>query len=161
MKFNDKIKNHMRTDIAYTTVEERLADVIFKMSKVGTDIAIVKSKNDIVGLITTSDIYSILVKEVFEERAKVAELPRKIEDMKVIDIMRGPPTKKFMTSCQVNGPNPCVQTDENTTIEGAIRIMETTGLHHVLVTGRKNELVGTISSNDIIGGFGKSKTKND
>ena len=158
MKFNDKIKNHMRTDIVYTTIEERLADVIFKMSKVGTDIAVVKSKNDIVGLITTSDIYSILVKEVFEERAKVPEL---IIDIKIIDIMRGPPTKKFMTSCQINGPNPCVQTDENTTIEDAIRVMEMTGLHHILVTGRKNELVGTISSNDIIGGFGKSKTKKD
>ena len=151
----------MKTNITYTTVDERLADVIFKMSTVGTDIAIVKSKNDIVGLITTSDIYSALVKEVFEEESKVAEPPREIEDIKVIDIMRGPPTKKFMTSCQINGSNPCVQTDENNTIKDAIRIMEKSGLHHLLVTGKKNKLVGTISSNDIIRSFGKSKAKKD
>ena len=161
MRFNDKIKNHMRTDIVYTAVEERLADVIFKMSMVGTDIVIVKSKDDIVGLITTTDIYSALVKEVFTEDAKKAEIPKEIEDIKVIDIMRGPATKKFMTSCQINGPNPCVQTDENITIKNAIRLMDMSGLHHILITGEKNKLVGTLSSNDIIKGFGKSKTKKD
>ena len=161
MKFKDKIKNHMRTDIVYTMVEDRLADAIFKMSRVGTDITIVKSKNDIVGLITATDIYSALVKEVFAENAKKAEIPKEIEDIKVIDIMRGPPTKKFMTSCKINGPNPCVQTDENITIKDAIRIMEKSGLHHILITGEKNKLVGTLSSNDIIRSFGKSKTKKD
>jgi len=161
MKFKDKIKNHMRTDIAYTTVEERLADVIFKMSRVGTDIAIVKSKDNIVGLITTTDIYSALVKEVFTENAKKAEIPKEIKDIKVIDIMRGPPTKKFMTSCQINGPAPCVQTDENITIKDAIRIMDKSGLHHLLITGEKNKLVGTLSSNDIIRSFGKSKATKD
>ena len=161
MRFKDKIKNHMRTDVTYTTTEERLADVIFKMSKVGTDISIVKSKKDIVGLITASDIYSALVKEVFEENANGAEIPRDIEDIKVIEAMRGPPTKKFMTSCQIKGSSPCVQTDENTTIKGAIRLMEKSGLHHILITGEKNELVGTIASNDIIRSFGKSKAKKD
>ena len=146
----------METDLVYITVDERLADVIFKMSRAETDIAIVKSKNDIVGLITTSDIYSALVKEVFEENIKVTETPRVIEDMKVIDIMRGPPTKKFMTSCQINGSNPCVQTDENNTIKDAIRIMEKSDLHHLLVTGKKNKLVGIISSYDIIKSFGKA-----
>jgi len=161
MKFNDKLKNHMKTDIAYTAIEERLADVIFKMSEVGTDIAIVKSKRDIVGLITASDIYWVLVKEVFKENAKKAEIPKEIEDVKVIDVMRGPPTKKFMTSCQINGSNPCLQTDETTTIKDAIRIMEKSGLHHILVTGEKNKLVGTLSSNDIIRSFGKSKATKD
>ena len=151
----------MKTDIVYVTVENRLADVIFKMVEVGTDIAIVKSKGDIVGLIVATDIYSALVKEVFQEDAKKGEILKEIEDMKVIEAMRGPPTKNFMTSCQINGSNPCVQTDENTTIKGAIRIMEKSGLHHLLVTGKKNKLVGTISSNDIIRSFGKSKTKKD
>jgi CBS domain-containing protein len=155
MKFDNKIKNYMQTDILYITIDERLADVIFKMSRTSTDIAIVKSKNDIVGLITTSDIYSALVKEVFRENNKVTETPRVIEDIKVIDIMRGPPTKKFMTSCQINGANPCIQTDENTSIKDAIRIMDKSGLHHLLVTGTKNKLVGIISSNDIIKNFGK------
>lgn len=73
MEFNDLIKNHMRKDIVYTTPDERLADVIFKMSHVKTDIAVVKSKDDLVGVITESDIYFALVKDVSRTR-----LPSKI-----------------------------------------------------------------------------------
>lgn len=161
MKFDDIIKNHMKIDIAYITIEDRLADVIFKMSRIGADIAIVKSARDFMGVITASDIYWALVKEVFKENAKKADNSREIEDIKVIDIMRGPLTKKFMTSCQINGSNPCVQADEATTIKDAIRIMEKSGLHHILVTGENNKLIGTISSNDIIRSFGKGKATGD
>jgi hypothetical protein len=37
--------------------------------------------------------------------------------------------------------------------------MEKSGLHHILITGEKNKLVGTLSSNDIIRSFGRSKVK--
>jgi predicted transcriptional regulator len=57
MEFTDMIKQHMKKDIVYTTEDERLADVVFKMSNAEADIAIVKSKNDIVGVITETDIY--------------------------------------------------------------------------------------------------------
>jgi len=82
MKFIDTIKEHMKRDIVYTTEDERLAEVIFKMSNAETDIAVVKFKDDIVGVITETDIYFALVKEV------LAEISRKIEDIHVIDIMR-------------------------------------------------------------------------
>lgn len=161
MEFDDKIKDHMRTDVTYTTVEERLANVIFKMSKAEADIAVVKSNEDIVGLITASDIYSALVKEVFAEDVKGAGGSAEIEDMKVIDIMRGPPVKKFMSACQLGGSNPCIQAYEDTTIKDAIKIMERSGLHHLLIIDDKNNLVGTISSTDIIRSFGRSKTKKE
>jgi len=161
MEFNDKIKNHMKTDIIYVDVEERLAYVIFKMSQVEADIAIVKSKQDIMGVITASDIYSALVKEVFAEDVKDAGSSAEIENMKVIEIMKGPPAKKFMSECQIDGSNPCVQAYEDTTIKDAIRIMERSGLHHLLVLDDKSNLVGTISSNDIIRSFGRSKIKKE
>ena len=161
MEFNDKIKDHMKTDITYVEVEERLANVIFKMSKAEADIAVVKFNEDIVGLITASDIYSALVKEVFAEDVKGAGSSTEIEDMKVIDIMRGPPVKKFMTACQLGGSNPCIQVHEDTTIKDAIRIMERSGLHHLLVVDDKNNLVGTLSFNDIIRSFGRSKIQKE
>jgi len=161
MEFNDKIKDHMKTDITYVEVEERLANVIFKMSKAEADIAVVKSKEDIVGVITASDIYSALVKEVFAEDVKGAGSSAEIEDMKVIEIMKGPPVKKFMSACQLGGSNPCIQTHEDTTIKDAIRIMERSGLHHLLVMDDKSNLVGTISSNDIIRSFGRSKVRKE
>lgn len=161
MEFNDKIKDHMKTDITYVEVEERLANVIFKMSKAEADIAVVKSKEDIVGVITASDIYSALVKEVFAEDVKGADSSAEIEDMKVIEIMKGPPVKKFMSACQLGGSNPCIQAHEDTTIKDAIRIMERSGLHHLLVMDEKSNLVGTISSTDIIRSFGRGKAKKE
>jgi CBS domain-containing protein len=161
MEFNDKIKDYMKTDITYVEVEERLANVIFKMSKAESDIAVVKSKDDIVGVITASDIYSALVKEVFAEDVKGAGSSAEIEDMKVIEIMKGPPVKKFMSACQLGGSNPCIQAYEDTTIKDAIRIMERSGLHHLLIIDDKNNLVGTISFNDIIKSFGRSKVRKE
>ncbi len=153
MKFTDTIKQHMKREIVYTTEDERLADVIFKMSNVGTDIAVVKFKDDIVGVITETDIYFALVKEVFSEVSQV------IEDAHVIDIMRGPRTKEVMASCDPLGWHPCIDTFEDDTMENAIRIMQRSGLHHLLVLDKKNKLVGTLSSHDIIKSFSRRKVQ--
>jgi len=153
MEFTDTIKQHMKKDIVYTTEDERLADVIFKMSNAETDIAVVKFKDDIVGVITETDVYFALVKEVF------AEISRVIEDIHVIDIMRGPHAKMVMASCDSLGVHPCINTFEDDTLDNAIRIMQRSGLHHLLVLDKKNKLVGTLSSHDIIKSFSRSKVK--
>ncbi len=149
MKFTDTIKQHMKREIVYTTEDERLADVIFKMANIGTDIAVVKFKDDFVGVITETDIYYALVKEVFSEVSQV------IDDVHVIDIMRGPQTKEVMASCDPLGWHPCIDTFEDDTMENAIRIMQRSGLHHLLVLDKKNKLVGTLSSHDIIKSFSR------
>ena len=147
--YNAKVKDWMTKDITYVELEDHLADIITRTCVLSADIAIVKSKEDVVGLITNSDIYHALVREAYKTES---EEPKNAEGIKVEDIMRGPPTKTFLTSCQIDGPNPCLQTDENTTIGDAIRIMDKSGLHHILITAN-NELIGTISSNDIIRSF--------
>jgi len=159
MEFHDLIKNHMRRDIVYTTIDERLADVIFKMSHAKTDIAVVKSKDDLVGVITESDIYFALVKDVLPDPVDKQKKPRDITDLKVAEIMRGPPAQKVMDSCERDGIHPCVDTYEDDTIENAIRVMQRSGLHHLLVNDEHNRLVGTLSSGDIIKSFGRSKVK--
>jgi CBS domain-containing protein len=153
VKFTDTIKQHMKREIVYTTEDERLADVIFKMANVKTDIAVVKFKDDIVGVITETDIYFTLVKEVFSEVSLV------IEDAHVIDIMRGPRTKEVMASCDPLGWHPCIDTFEDDTMENAIRIMQRSGLHHLLVLDKKNKLVGTLSSHDIIKSFSRGQVQ--
>jgi CBS domain-containing protein len=159
MEFHDLIRNHMRKDIVYTTPDERLADVIFKMSHAGTDIAVVKSKDDLAGVITESDIYFALVKDVLPDPVNQQKKPRDITNLKVAEIMRGPPAKQVMDTCERTGIHPCVDTFEDDTIEEAIRIMQRSGLHHLLVNDKHNKLVGTLSSGDIIKSFGRSKEK--
>jgi CBS domain-containing protein len=159
MEFNGLIKNHMRKDIVYTTPDERLADVIFKMSHAKIDIAVVKSKDDLVGVITESDIYFALVKDVLPNSVTQQNKFMDITDLKVAEIMRGPPAQKIMDSCERDGIHPCVDTYEDDTIENAIRVMQRSGLHHLLVNDKHNRLVGTISSGDIIKSFGRNKAK--
>jgi len=159
MEFQDLIKHHMRRDIVYTTPEERLSDVIFKMSHARTDIVVVKSNDDLVGVITESDIYYALVKDVLPDPANQKKQPRDITDLKVVEVMRGPPAGQVMDSCESVGIHPCVDTFEDDTIENAIRIMQRSGLHHLLVNDTHNRLVGTLSSGDIIKSFGRSKNK--
>ena len=157
MKFNDKIKNHMRKNVVYINTEERLADVIFKMSQVQTDMAIVKSNKDILGVITETDIYFALVKEVLPEPYKESNISRKFEDLQLIEVFRGPTAKKVMSSCDSLGWHPCIDAYEDGTIEDAIRIMQRSDRHHLIVRDNKNNITGTISSSDIIKSFGRSK----
>ena len=155
MEFNDKIKNHMRRKVVFVSKDDRLADIIFKMSQAETDIAIVKTAEDIIGVITETDIYYALVKEVLPE--PFAKPKTKFEDLKLIDVMRGPTSTKVMSSCDSLGWHPCIETFEEYTIEDAIRIMERSDRHHLLVRDKDNKIVGTISSGDIIKSFGRSK----
>ena len=159
MEFHDVIKNHMRREIVYTTPEERLADVIFKMSHAKTDIAVVRSKDALVGVITESDIYYALVKDVLPDPVNPQNKPRDITDLKVVEVMRGPQAGQVMDSCERTGIHPCVDTYEDDTIENAIRVMQRSGLHHLLVNDKHNRLVGTLSSGDIIKSFGRNKQK--
>jgi CBS domain-containing protein len=156
MWFSDTIKQHMRTDILHITEDERLADVVFKMSNAGADIAVVKSKNDIIGVITETDIYYALVKEVLPENVNGEKKMRTLDDVKIVDLMQGPSAKKVMASCDSVGWHPCVDTFEDDTIENAIRIMQRSGLHHLLVLDKNNKLVGTLSSHEIIKSFSRS-----
>lgn len=157
MRFDDRlVKQYMKTDVAYVTSDARLADVVIKMGELQTGIVIVKSGDYIIGVVTSSDIYSALVKEVFSRSVKGVIVPvEELDDLKVLDMMRGPKTPQFMTSCQLDGTNPCVQIGENDTIEDAIKVMGVSNIHHLLVIGKDGQIVGTLSSNDILKVFGK------
>lgn len=156
MEFKDKISNYMNRSIVYTTESERLADVIFKMSRAKTDLAIVKSKDELKGIITETDIYYALVNEVFPQSIKKTE-GKDINDIRIIDLMRGPLTQTVMASCESYGWHPCVDVFEDDPLENAILVIQRSGVHHLLVLDKNNNLVGTLSSGDIIKGFGRSK----
>jgi CBS domain-containing protein len=152
MEFTDTIKQHMNRNIVYTTEDERLADILYKMANAQTDIAVVQFKDTLVGVITETDIFDALVKNVF------AKIKREIEDFHAIDVMQGPPAKQVMASCEAHGWHPCVDTYEDDIVENAIRIMQRGGLHHLLVLDKNNKLVGTLSSHDIIKSLNKART---
>lgn len=149
MKFTDLIKEHMNSDIVYIEEGESLSDVILKMSAAKTDLAVVKTNDAIEGVITETDIFYALVKKVFPE---VSEHNKNVS---VVDVLNEPSVKQVMSSCQTHGWHPCIDSYEDDTMENAIRIMQRSGLHHLLVFDKNNKLVGTLSSHDIIKSFCK------
>ncbi len=153
MKFTDAIKLHMNRNIVYTTENEQLVEVLLRMSNAGVDLAVVRSNETIIGVITETDIFYALVNKVFPESSQVTE------DIHVRDVLKGPSAKQAMTSCEAHGWHPCVDTYEEDTIENAIRIMQRSGLHHLLVLDKNNKLVGTLSSHDVIKSFSTNKIK--
>jgi CBS domain-containing protein len=153
MEFTDTIKQHMNRNIVYTSEDERLADVLFKMSNAESDIAVVRSNEIIVGVITETDVFYALVKEVFSEPSRIKK------DTIVLDVLRGPSMKQVMASCEAHGWHPCVDAYEDDSMENAVRIMQRSGLHHLLVFDKNNTLVGTLSSREIIKSFSKSISK--
>jgi CBS domain-containing protein len=157
MEFTDKIKNYMNTTIVYTTESERLADVIFKMSQAKTDMAVVKSNDTLRGIVTETDIYNALVREMFSKEMKKAERDKNIDNLTIIDLMRGPPMEKVMTSCETLGWHPCIDVFEDDPLENAIIVLQRSGVHHLLVLDNKNKIVGTLSAGDIIRGFRRSQ----
>lgn len=149
MKFNDTIKQHMNPNLVVASENERLSDIILRMSNNETDLAVVQSNDTIIGVITETDIFYTLVKEIFREKSQLSK------DISAIDILREPLTKHTMTPCETHGWHPCIDAYEDDTIENAIRIMQRSGLHHLLVFDKQNKLVGTLSSHDIIKNFKK------
>ena len=154
MKFDGKVKSYMKNQLVIINQDTRLADAVKQMRSAQSGIAIVKSGEVITGVITSSDIFSALVQGVFSESVEGILLSRdNIDDLKAINMMRGPLSVEFMTSCELGGTNPCIQLYEDDTIEDAIKVMEISSIHHLLVIGNDGDVVGTLSSNDILKAF--------
>lgn len=151
MEFTDTIQQHMNPYIVYAREDEPLTDVMYRMSDSETDLAVVKTTDAIIGVITETDIFYTLVKKVFTEKSLTRE------NISIQDIIREPSVKQTMASCETHGWHPCIDTFEDDTMENAIRIMQRSGLHHLLVFNKSNKLVGTLSSHDIIKSFCKNK----
>jgi CBS domain-containing protein len=114
-------------------LDDSLATAIDTMTKADVSVLAVKSGEDIIGLVTATDIMFSLVNEDDNRQTKISS---------------------FMTQCEadVSKPtrNPCLQLDENEDALSAAKLMYNTGLNHLLVSGNNGEIVGIISSMDLI-----------
>ena len=115
------------------SAEDTLETALKTMIENDTFALVVKSGEELVGIINDTDILHCLALR-FEMR-----------DTKVINIM---------TECQLitrsGVKKPCVQLDENEKVELAIKIMNEAGVHHLLVSGENGKVVGLVSAADLL-----------
>jgi CBS domain-containing protein len=141
----------MSRKLAVVSPESTLAQVAKFMAEKGTDLVIVKSGNEMLGILTDSDIFHSMKSYVF--RDVLEDLPKDASKIKVEEIMNGTASKDFMSVCQLTGLKPCLMIGEDDTVENAIKTMGATESHHLLVIAADGSLSGTLSAHDLLRSF--------
>lgn len=120
-----KVRDFMKTDLPYVGLEDNLTQVMEEMRMKGSDAILVKEGDDIFGIITDTDIVANMA---------VGKDPERVL------------AKEFMTACEMQGTNPCLQIFEDDPIEDAMKVMGASGVRHLLVWGEGNRPVGVLCS---------------
>lgn len=127
------IKNAVKRKFPAVGLSDTLDTALQAMAKANASALVVKTDEDLVGVVTISDIMYSLTNE---------------------DDLHQTPVSSFMTSCEFISDkatnNPCVQLDEDEDVLSAIKVMNEAGVNHLLVSGSKGEPVGMVSSLEII-----------
>jgi len=127
------IKDAVRKEFSAVAMDDTVETALKIMAGDNVSALLVKTGDDLVGIITISDILYSLAQ---------AEDPQKVT------------VSSFMTRCEIISTEtvktPCVQLDEDEDLLSAIKVMNEAGVSHVLVSGSQGEPVGMVSSLDII-----------
>lgn len=127
------IKQAIKREFPVVNAEDSLEAAVKKMTESNVSVLAVKVGEELIGLVTISDImYSLSNGDDFQE-TKIST---------------------FMTKCEFNTShetrNPCLQLDENEEAISAVKVMYETGVNHLLVSGVDGKAVGIVSSLDIV-----------
>jgi predicted transcriptional regulator len=114
-------------------INESMDNVIHIMAETDASVLAVKSGDELLGMVTVSDVVQSLANDYDLKKTKVST---------------------FMTECRIDKSDSkkhlCIQLDEDQDIISAIKVMFDGGINHLLVTGEKNKPLGIISSMDLI-----------
>lgn len=114
-------------------ISDTLETALKMMAQANVSVLAVKIKEELIGIVTTSDVMYSLANE---------------DDLQETTI------SNFMTKCEFNtgrqARNPCIQLDENEDALSAIKVMYEAGVSHLIVSGDNGEAIGIVSSLEII-----------
>lgn len=133
MEKNKTIKKAIKRKFPAVGLDDTLDTALKAMANANATALVVKTGDDLVGVVTISDIMYSLTNE---------------------DDLHQTTVSSFMTSCEFISnkatSNPCVQLDEDEDVLSAVKVMNEAGVNHLLVSGSKGEPVGMVSSLEII-----------
>jgi predicted transcriptional regulator len=118
-----KVKDFMEKDPAVVDYEGTLSDVIGAMLEKGRTGVMVKEGTKIAGVITSSDLMSVIIQGKDPSLVKISD---------------------FMTACSLVGENPCVQIGEDSMVIDALRVMQLGRTGRVVVVDSRGKFTGVI-----------------
>ena len=89
--------------------------------------------DELIGIVTDMDIMDSIKRSGLTDKVKVADFMVRCELL----------TEKWTKS-------PCVQLDENESVEKALKLMAGAGVHHLLVSGANKKAMGIVSSQALL-----------
>src|SRR5512136_2054267 len=123
MASNVLVKDIMTKDVHVVRNDTSMQEVIATMTKFDLGYIMVEQSNKPTGIITEHDI---LVRLVTQGLAPSAVIARMVYT------------------------NPIFTIDENATVEEAVKLMKHWGVKHLPVTGNEGQLVGVLTSDDVM-----------
>lgn len=114
-------------------LDDNISKALRIMKEANVSVLAVKLEEELIGLVTISDVMFCLANDNDLEGTLVSE---------------------FMTKCEFNTSretrNPCIQLDEDEEAMSAIKVMYEAGVNHLLVSGTGGKAVGIVSSLEIV-----------
>lgn len=133
MSISDTVGVAMKDDTPAVNLEDSLRTAIKNMSKANATALMVKSGDELIGIVTETDVMHQVVKGVGLDDVKVSQL------MTACEMISSKPAK-----------TPCVQLDENETIQNALAIMDEAGIRNLLISGDGGHAKGVVSTRDLL-----------
>jgi predicted transcriptional regulator len=128
-----KVKHAIKRKFPVIDVDDSLEDAIKLMTQSNVSVIAVKVKEELIGVVTVSDVLRGLANEY------------DVKETKIIT---------FMTKCEFStknsAKNSCHQLDEDEDVLSAIKVMHEAGVSHLLVTGVQHEPKGIVSSLELV-----------
>jgi CBS domain-containing protein len=133
MKTGKTIRAAIKRKFPTIAVEDNLRKALQLMAESNVSVLAVKTGDELVGLVTISDVMYSLAHEDDLEKTSITS---------------------FMTRCEFdiskNTRNPCIQLDEDEDALAAIKVMYESGVNHLLVSGADGNPTGIVSSLEIV-----------
>ena len=134
MSLNDTISKAIKKDTPSVALEDTLETAIRRMVDEDCTALAVQSNDELIGIVTDMDIMDSIKRNGLTGKVKVADFMVRCELI----------TEKWTKS-------PCVQLDEDESVENALKLMAGAGVHHLLVSGANKKTIGIVSSQALLG----------
>ena len=132
MSLSDSIKKAISKKLPAVQSSDSLKTAIMAMTDASSSAIVVFSGDELIGLVTEMDLMGGIAdqKDLESEVASV---------MTVCELI----TKEATAT-------PCIQLDEDESVDAAIGIMSEAGVHHLLISGSTGQAVGVVSAQQIL-----------
>lgn len=127
------IKTAIKRKYPAVSLDDTVKTAMEAMAKNNASALVVKNGDDLLGIVTITDIMHCLADDLDPQATSVST---------------------FMTKCDLitakETTNPCAQLDEDLDALSAVKVMLNAGVNHLIVSGKKGEPVGIVTSLELI-----------